>query len=113
VCGAAYYSVLVWQRCWGMGGLYFGWNAPSARSSRIFFRDSSDSGVQRYNLSSRLLRDRVQSMAGLPRLRGGAPPGVPGFMTLPSLTLHITKRKDVLHSSWTGGIGPRWDGRVY
>ena len=66
---------------------YFGWKAPSARISSIFFSDSSASGVQRYSLSSRRLRDRVQSIAGLPRLRGGAPPGATvGFVTRPSLT---------------------------
>lgn len=84
---------------------YFGWNGPSDKISRIFCSDSSDSGVPRYSLSSRRLRERVQSMAGRPRRRGGAaaPPAPPeplGFVTLPSLTRHIARRKrSKLHST--------------
>ncbi len=85
---------------------YFGWNGPSASSSRIFLSDSSASGVQRYSLSSLRRRERVQSMAGLPRLRDedgawcaaaavadAAPPGAPlGLVTRPALTRYMRRR---------------------
>jgi len=45
--------------------------------ARIFLSDNSDSGVQRYNLSSFRFRDFVQLIAGLPRFRGA------GMLPLP------------------------------